>query len=716
MKLTSGSLRSAASGALRLVQRDLSRVGIKRGLYWAFGIMVVLTLFAVSVSLFNFQRTKGQIGAINATSLPAIIGALELAGDASSLAAAAPSLAAADTPARRAAAWEVLERQAHGFKSRMTALRSNQSIDAVILAMLTIMSDEMFRRLRDLNQLVEKRHRANRFRREMVTAIEERHKRLLDQLVPMLDDVNFKIALDVERASRIDGRSYEDFRLLSDALATANLIDAIMLSAANEPRAERLVPLAERFEAATHRLTVIRRDFDSRYLALVRAMGLFSSSGLGANGIFALRKNEIVYDQEVQAKLAATQAFASELSAEFGSLVQITRTKVSRQTSGVHSAISDAEWMIVVIAAISMLIATAIAIFYVGGYLVRRVVALRTSMLSIASGDLTAVIPTEGADEVADMAKALVVLRDTAAEVEEANARAEQTREEAQAARQKEMGVVADQLESGVLNLVETVTAASAQMQTAAEAMSKTAEQTSGEAATAAEFSNRANSNVQTVASAADQMATSLDQISGQVNRSTDITGRAVEQASDTNTTMTSLANAASKIGEIVNLISDIAEQTNLLALNATIEAARAGDAGRGFAVVAAEVKNLAGQTARATEEIAAQIGAIQTETAGAVGAIGEIGGTIREVNEIASAISAAVTEQGAATQEIARNVQDAAKGTGEVTRNIANVSEATADTGVQATQVLTAAEALKAESEALRGQLSEFLTQIRAA
>jgi methyl-accepting chemotaxis protein len=231
-----------------------------------------------------------------------------------------------------------------------------------------------------------------------------------------------------------------------------------------------------------------------------------------------------------------------------------------------------------------------------------------------------------------------------------------------------------------------------------------------------ASVSEEASTNVQTVAAATEQLSASINEISRQVAESTNIAGEAVAQAEQTNAGVQALADAAQRIGDVVKLISGIAEQTNLLALNATIEAARAGEAGKGFAVVASEVKSLATQTAKATEEITAQVAAIQGATGASVQAIQAIGGTINRVNQIAAAIAAAVEEQGAATQEIARNVQQASNGTTQVSGHIASVSQAAGETGVAAGEVLSSAKGLARLSEALRDDVDRFVGNIRAA
>ncbi len=307
--------------------------------------------------------------------------------------------------------------------------------------------------------------------------------------------------------------------------------------------------------------------------------------------------------------------------------------------------------------------------------------------------------------------------------VQEEKAEAERQKAEEAAERQRKAEERAKRLEaliqgfdSQVSSALETVSSAATQMQTTAQSMSATAEESSRQSTAVATASEQASSNVQTVATAAEELSTSIAEISNQVAQSAKIAEEAVREAERTNSTVQGLAEAAGKIGDVVGLINDIAGQTNLLALNATIEAARAGEAGKGFAVVASEVKNLANQTAKATSEISGQIGDIQAATEGAVGAIQGIGATIAKINDIASSIASAVEEQGAATSQISRNVQEAAKGTQEVTDNITAVTQAAVETGSAANQVLGTAEEMAQQSTTLREQVESFLTQIRAA
>jgi methyl-accepting chemotaxis protein len=341
---------------------------------------------------------------------------------------------------------------------------------------------------------------------------------------------------------------------------------------------------------------------------------------------------------------------------------------------------------------------------------------LTTAMRRLAGGDDDVDVPAvERRDEVGTMAAAVVVFKENALKTRrlEAQRREEEARKATRQGRIEERIAAFERSVQGALNVLAT---ASGRMKATAESMSATAEQTRSQAAAVSGAAAEASGNVETVAAATEEMSSSISEISRQMAKTSDIATRAVQEAAHTGATMQELDRAAQKIGQVVQLINDIAAQTNLLALNATIEAARAGDAGKGFAVVASEVKSLATQTAKATDEIGAQINAMQGTAKGAVEAMMRIDRTITEVNTIATSIAAAIEEQGASTQEITRNTQQAAHGAGEVTRTIAGVDQAANATGLAANNVLSSARELAEQAESLRTEIGAFLASIRAA
>jgi methyl-accepting chemotaxis protein len=342
---------------------------------------------------------------------------------------------------------------------------------------------------------------------------------------------------------------------------------------------------------------------------------------------------------------------------------------------------------------------------------------LGARMKALADGKLDGDIPGVGrGDEVGKMAATVQIFKDNAVRVKELEKAEAATRERTTAERRTAMEGLASDFERSVNGIVRSVSSAATGMQTTAQSMTATASDASARAATVSAASQSASSNVSTVASAAEELSSSVEEISRQVTRSSEIASKAVGDAERTNATVQVLSTGAEKIGEVVKLIHSIAAQTNLLALNATIEAARAGESGRGFAVVASEVKALANQTAKATEEISAQVAAMQQSTSDAVAAINGITQTIAQMSEITVSISSAIEEQGAATREIARNIQSVAAGSSEISAHIGGVTSAASATGTAASDVLANARELDNQSGMLRSAVDGFLAKVRAA
>jgi methyl-accepting chemotaxis protein len=381
-----------------------------------------------------------------------------------------------------------------------------------------------------------------------------------------------------------------------------------------------------------------------------------------------------------------------------------------------HSASMAWLYTYATIIALSVLI-SAYTLWMIMGRIGPRLKSLTENTTQIAGGNYAILLKgLEAKDEIGDLSRALDILR-------QSSARAKQLEEETKAQerrsaedRRRATLELADTVEEKIGSVAKSVSAVATELQASANSLSETAQRTAEQAQAAATGSTQTSSNVQTVASATEELSASVGEINRQVSEATNVTGKAVAQAQETDRTVQSLAEAAKRIGEVVQLISEIANQTNLLALNATIEAARAGEAGKGFAVVASEVKNLASQTAKATEEITTQIEAIQSETGKAVGAIKSISSTIEEVNRIATLIAAAVEQQGAATGEISRNVQEAAAGTNEVSANVGRVNDGVAETTRAAGDLQQASSEVSRQGELLSAEMAKLLAHLRAA
>ncbi|MBB4041261.1 methyl-accepting chemotaxis protein [Microvirga flocculans] len=397
-------------------------------------------------------------------------------------------------------------------------------------------------------------------------------------------------------------------------------------------------------------------------------------------------------------------------------LTKLTTETLQRRASDADDLASETSWTLKASSTIGILVAIALLGSIVVFAVVRPLNGMIGAMDRLAGGDLEVdVAGTNRRDEVGNLARALQVFKDNAIEARRL-ATLQEAENQAKMRRAEALDQLTKRFDATVSALTQGLSSAATEMEATAQSMSSGAEQAVGQLIGVSSAAQQTSSNVQTVAAATEELSISIREISTQVTQSSQIAEKAVEEARRTDATVHELAATAGKIGDVVQLINTIAGQTNLLALNATIEAARAGEAGKGFAVVATEVKELASQTAKATEEIASQIGSVQQATQHTVAAIQEIARTITEMSQISTSIAAAMEEQGAATAEIARNVQEAARGTESVTGNIVSVQQAAQGNGAAAAQVLGAAQELARHSEDLSREVETFLHGVKAA
>ena len=356
-------------------------------------------------------------------------------------------------------------------------------------------------------------------------------------------------------------------------------------------------------------------------------------------------------------------------------------------------------------------------LFFVRRKITAPLMHMVAAMTTLSQGDKNITIPEVSSDdEIGQMASAMHVFHENMLQTEKLEASAVQQKAEAERQRKKAMHDMAIAFEQSVGRIVGTVSASATELQKNATTMTAAAQMTQQQSSMVATATQQTSANVQAVAGATEEMTASSREIGQQMDKASHMAHSAVEEASRTGTVVDGLAQAAQKIGDVVHLIQEIAGQTNLLALNATIEAARAGEAGKGFAVVASEVKSLANQTAKATEEISAQIDGIQQATQSTVSAIKTIGEKIEQISHVSTSIASAVQEQGAATGEISSNVQQAAQGTEEISRSISDVAQAAEQTGAVAGTVLTAADHLAKQAADLRTEVDKFMSSMNAA
>jgi methyl-accepting chemotaxis protein len=696
------------------------RLGVRGSLFAAFAVIAGM---AVVISI-SASMLLGQLGEmmvhLSGQDIPRLAVSLQLESQSADLAGQGPALLASSTAeALQEGSKKMQETQEIAVEKLGQIIELGADKDVISALSQTVKNIE--ETIKGLGAAAGQRLDTSAQHEKKYDALRKAQANFIAVANPAMMDAQARIIAILGSANESRHDATEAARAieqLGNVILSSNLLASDMMAALLANSSDALSPIERAFAVSQQlvksNLEVLGNGAGATELrdASLKLMTL----GEGENSVFNIRQRELDAIDAGQVILRDTHKLNAALATSVQQLVTGVQTDTDASTWQARQKISLATKVMLALGGLTVVGSALFVWFYVGRNILRRIGSLQRSMQLLSDGDLeTEIYRSHQNDEIAVMASSLEIFRENM--INARGLRSEQDKDRAVRAER------VLRVEARIIEFEATVRAALAGLQTSAnsmqstaQSMSVTADRSSALVAAVASAAEETSVNVQTVASGTEQLSSSISEIGRQVINSAQIASKAVGEAGETDATMQGLTDTASRISVVIDLIQTIASQTNLLALNATIEAARAGEAGRGFAVVASEVKSLAHQTAKATDEIRSQIANMQQVTSSAVGAIRNIGRTIGEINEVTTAIAAAVKEQGVATREIARNIKDAVGGTGVVSSNVAGVSAASAEAGAAAGRVLNASGALRREADALHDEIHAFLANIRAA
>jgi methyl-accepting chemotaxis protein len=719
LRLTLGNSLGNSLGSFQRFRIWRPQWGVKGSLFAAFAVIAGMTIVISAGAGLALRHLGGAMVDLSGRDIPRLTASLQLAAQSSGLASQGPALLASPSE-------EVLNERSKKMKeTHQVALKTLGEIvelgaDKTIVAALSETMKNIDDTIKSLGAAARERLQVAAQHDKQYDALRDAQAGFVAAASPAMMDAQAQVNAILGSANLSPDDATEAARTveqLGDVIASGNLMASEMNAALSANSSGTLDAIEKDFKATRDR---VKSDLDllpkSGATALKDAALKLLALGEGKTGVFKIRQKELDANDYGELILEETGKLNIGLGISVQQLVDGVQTETNASTWQARQEISLATTIMLALGALTLIGSVLFVWLYVGRNILRRIGNLQRSMQLLSDGDLeTEIQRSSQRDEIAAMANSLEIFRESMIEARSLSADQDQDRT-AKAERASRMEARIVEFEATVRTTLDGLQKSANSMQTTAQSMSATADQSSALVSAVASAAEQTSLNVQSVSSGTEELSSSIAEIGRQVVSSAQIARKAVDEAGQTDATMQGLAENAGRISAVVDLIQVIASQTNLLALNATIEAARAGEAGRGFAVVASEVKSLANQTAKATEEIRAQIADVQQMTTSAVGAIRNIGHTIGEINDVTSAIAAAMEEQGAATREIARNIQHAAGGSSEVSSNIVGVSTASAEAGSAAGEVLSASGALRREADMLRSEIDAFLSNIRAA
>ena len=685
---------------------------IRSRLYVAFGIAAFMTVVGSLFALYGSSSIGATMTEIISDSMPATIGSLRLSQEASILVASAPRLMSAEDDTHRAAIEKEINAQTQTLYSSIEHLRGLDPKNSIAIDnAVTALND----RFGALDKAVTERIKLSVQRRDLALSIHKLQEGLLEALTPAIDDAYFDL-MTRDQTSGHDTRLIEGFRHLLQMQAKLNQMAGLLIEASLVTDTTDLPPLHDLIAAANRNAKIDLNalpEFNGR--GKITALYARLAELAGDQGMITVRQNELARQRESQLAFAAALTEAANLKNAVDALTERESAYAQTLFARASSQIRIGRAILIALSLTALLAAALIAWLYVGRSIVGRLIALGSAMKRIARGERNVAIPVGGADEIAEMADALVIFRAAIEDLSTAKQGEAQRAQESES-HNRELQSATQNFQSAVNDIIQGLDDASKSMDSCAHMMAETSQHNQAQVLAAASASTEATANAHNVAEAAEEIARSVEQIADQARLSADIARRATTEATTTIAAVGKLVTSVDHINSMSNLIREIAAQTNLLALNATIEAARAGDAGRGFAVVAQEVKGLAAQTEKATEAITQQISGIQQTTSQAVEAMTTIAGTISKLDANAIGIATAVQQQDAVTKEIAQTSTAAANFTRTVSVNLVAVSDAAAKTSEVAHAVLNAGGELGARAKKLRDEVERFLSQLHVA
>ena len=707
--------QSNAAGVRRWLDVLSGLNTIRSRLYLAFGLAAGMTVVGSLFALYESANISATMTEIVSRSMPATVESLRLAEEASTLVASAPRLMTAPDEGHRNEVARDIDLQSAILSGRIARL---SQLDASQNDEIEVARAAMVERLDALNQAVTERIKISAARRALALSVRKVHEQILEAITPAIDDANFDLMTrdKTSGSAAALNQSIEALRRLLEIQSGTNLLSGLLIESSMVTDVASLAPMRDPIASA-------QRSIEGNLKALPQTEQTEKIASLyqklaavaGSNGIVTQRTNELNREQDAKQVYAAATADAARLRRAVEGLIERQGKFAQALSDRAISQMRIGRILLIILSIAALAAAGLIAWLYVGRSIVGRLTLLSGAMRRIADGESDVAVPVGGQDEIAGMAKALLVFRQAIADVSVARQREANRAEDSELRRQRVEAATAN-FERAVNDVIQALDGASKSMDGCAHIMADAADHNKTQASAAATASEEATTNVSNVAMAAEEIAHSVEQISTQAARSAHIARQASDETKAIIVTVEQLVASVGQINNVSNLIRDVAAQTNLLALNATIEAARAGDAGRGFAVVAQEVKSLAGQTEKATGDITRQISSIEVTTSQVVQAMKAIAGTIAQLDENASDISVAVQQQDAVSKEIARSANAAAERTRDVSMSVVQVSDAAAKTGEVVSAVLNAGGELAARSGKLRAEVERFLAQVRVA